>query len=151
MNPNSRTVKIVETSLARLEAAIAATPSTAAGELTAMEAIGLLDEIRRLERKWVEQIAAGSPRRKPTDYAVMEGWCRRWLRATAVLTVLPEPIASKLAEERTVVERDIRVSTGFGFHAGPAFFVVGFPLNTDELRAVFTMGLRTSGIGITWR
>ncbi|HET7220145.1 MAG TPA: BamA/TamA family outer membrane protein [Vicinamibacterales bacterium] len=48
-------------------------------------------------------------------------------------------------------ERDIRVSTGFGFHAGPAFFVVGFPLNTDELRAVFTMGLRTSGIGITWR
>jgi Omp85 superfamily domain len=47
-------------------------------------------------------------------------------------------------------KRDIRVSTGFGFHAGPAFFVVGFPLNTDDLRAVFTMGLRTSGIGIKW-
>ena len=33
-------------------------------------------------------------------------------------------------------ERHVRVSTGFGFHAGPAFLVVGFPLNTDNLRAV---------------
>jgi hypothetical protein len=47
-------------------------------------------------------------------------------------------------------ERRVRVSTGFGFHAGPAFFVVGFPLNTDNVRAVFTMGLRTTGIGIRW-
>ena len=30
-------------------------------------------------------------------------------------------------------ERHVRVSTGFGFHAGPAFLVVGFPLNTDNL------------------
>ena len=50
----------------------------------------------------------------------------------------------------TNAERDVRVSTGIGFHAGPAFFMVGFPLNTDDFRAVFTMGLRTSGIGITW-
>jgi hypothetical protein len=47
-------------------------------------------------------------------------------------------------------ERQVRVSTGVGFHAGPAFFVVGFPLNTDELRAVFTMGLRIPGVGIRW-
>ena len=47
-------------------------------------------------------------------------------------------------------ERKVRVSTGFGFHAGPAFFVVGFPLNTDNVRAVFTMGLRVSGVGIKW-
>jgi surface antigen Omp85-like protein len=47
--------------------------------------------------------------------------------------------------------REVRVSTGIGFRAGPAFFIVGFPLNTDDFRAVFTMGLRTSGIGITWR
>ncbi len=47
-------------------------------------------------------------------------------------------------------ERQVRVSTGFGFHAGPAFFVVGFPLNTDNLSAVFTMGLRIPGVGIRW-
>ena len=44
-------------------------------------------------------------------------------------------------------ERQVRVSTGFGFHAGPAFFVVGFPLNTDNLSAVVTMGLRIPGSG----
>jgi len=47
-------------------------------------------------------------------------------------------------------ERQVRVSTGVGFHAGPTFFVVGFPLNTDNLRAVFTMGLRIPGVGIRW-
>jgi hypothetical protein len=47
-------------------------------------------------------------------------------------------------------ERHIRVSTGFGFHAGPAFCFVGFPLNTDKLTAVFTMGLRIPGAGIRW-
>jgi hypothetical protein len=59
MNPNSRTVKIIETSLARLEAAVAA-PLADGGESARMDALGLLDEIRRLERKWVEQIAAAS-------------------------------------------------------------------------------------------
>ena len=47
-------------------------------------------------------------------------------------------------------ERHVRVSTGFGFHAGPAFFVVGFPLNTDNLSAVVAMGLRIPGVGIRW-
>jgi hypothetical protein len=47
-------------------------------------------------------------------------------------------------------ERRVRVSTGFGFHAGPAFFVVGFPLNTDNLSAIFTMGLRIPGVGTRW-
>jgi hypothetical protein len=47
-------------------------------------------------------------------------------------------------------ERKTRVSTGVGFHAGPAFFVVGFPLNTDNLSAVFTMGLKIPGVGIRW-
>ncbi len=37
-------------------------------------------------------------------------------------------------------ERKVRVSTGFGFHAGPAFLVVGFPLNTDNLTAVACHG-----------
>jgi hypothetical protein len=47
-------------------------------------------------------------------------------------------------------ERHVRVSTGLGFNAGPAFFVIGFPLNTDDFRAVFTMGLRIRGMGIRW-
>ena len=47
-------------------------------------------------------------------------------------------------------ERQVRVSTGFGFHAGPAFLVVGFPLNTDNLTAVVSLGLRIPGIGIRW-
>lgn len=47
-------------------------------------------------------------------------------------------------------ERRVRASAGFGFHAGPAFFTVGFPLNTDNLTAIFTVGLRTSGVGIRW-
>ena len=47
-------------------------------------------------------------------------------------------------------ERQVRVSTGFGFHAGPAFLVVGFPLNTDNLTAVVTLGLRIPGVGIRW-
>jgi hypothetical protein len=109
MNPNSRTVKIIETSLARLEAAVAA-PMADGGESAGMDALGLLDEIRRLERKWVEQIAAGSPRRKPTDYAVMEGWCRRWLRATSRLTDPPGPPGSGLSAQRAVVEQEIRTN-----------------------------------------
>lgn len=47
-------------------------------------------------------------------------------------------------------ERRTRASTGFGLHIGPAFFVVGFPLNTDNLTAVVTLGLRTQGLGVSW-
>ncbi len=50
----------------------------------------------------------------------------------------------------TGTERKVRVSTGFGLHAGPAFVVVGFPLNTDNLTAVVTLGLRIKGLGIRW-
>jgi hypothetical protein len=46
-------------------------------------------------------------------------------------------------------ERQVRVSAGFGFYAGPAYLVVGFPLNTDQLRAVFTVGLRVTP-GLRW-
>jgi outer membrane protein assembly factor BamA len=41
----------------------------------------------------------------------------------------------------------VRTATGLGFHPGPAFFTVGFPLNTDNMSAVFTMGIRL-GLGI---
>jgi hypothetical protein len=41
-------------------------------------------------------------------------------------------------------DRRMRVSTGLTAHPGPVFFTVGFPLNTDEFGAVFTMGFRFS-------
>jgi hypothetical protein len=50
----------------------------------------------------------------------------------------------------TGTERKFRVATGVGFHPGPVFFTLGFPVNTDDLRAVFTMGVRFSGAGIAW-
>jgi hypothetical protein len=42
----------------------------------------------------------------------------------------------------------VRVATGIGFHPGPFFMTVGFPLNTDDVRAVFTTGIRFGGIGV---
>jgi hypothetical protein len=47
-------------------------------------------------------------------------------------------------------ERRIRVAAGFGFHAGPAFLSLGFPLNTETVRAVVAVGLRIPGMGIRW-
>jgi Omp85 superfamily domain len=46
--------------------------------------------------------------------------------------------------------RRVRVSSGFGFHAGPAFLLVGFPLNTDNVSATVALGLRVPGMGIRW-
>jgi len=42
-------------------------------------------------------------------------------------------------------ESRVRASTGVTYNPGPVFFTVGFPLNTNEFRAVFTMGLRFPG------
>ena len=42
-------------------------------------------------------------------------------------------------------ESRVRASTGVTYNPGPVFMTVGFPLNTDEFRAVFTMGLRFPG------
>jgi outer membrane protein assembly factor BamA len=42
----------------------------------------------------------------------------------------------------------VRVATGLGFNGGPFFALVGFPLNTDDVRAVFTTGVRFGGIGV---
>jgi hypothetical protein len=43
----------------------------------------------------------------------------------------------------------VRVASGLGVHAGPFFMTVGFPLNTDDVRAVFTTGVRFGAIGAT--
>jgi hypothetical protein len=42
----------------------------------------------------------------------------------------------------------VRVAAGLGIHTGPFFMTVGFPLNTDEVRAVFTTGVRFGGISL---
>ena len=47
-------------------------------------------------------------------------------------------------------DRRFRVSTGLSFHAGPAFASVGFPLNTDNLTAVFSMGVRIGETNLRW-
>ena len=73
MNKNSRTISLILSNLARLET----------DELsTALDALGVLDEIRRLRRKWDEQVAAGSPRRIGADFREMKGWLRRWVLAS---------------------------------------------------------------------
>lgn len=50
----------------------------------------------------------------------------------------------------TGTEQRVRVSTGFTLQAGPAFFIVGVPLNTDSLSAIVMMGLRMPGVGARW-
>ena len=46
-------------------------------------------------------------------------------------------------------DNEVRFSAGLGFEGGPAFLTVGFPLNTDNLTAIVSLGLRlTGGIGI---
>lgn len=39
-------------------------------------------------------------------------------------------------------ERKVRVSTGFGIISGPFFMTFGFPLNTNDFRMVFAIGLQ---------
>ena len=73
MNKNSRTISLILSNLARLETD---------GSSTALDALGVLDEIRRLRRKWDEQVAANSPRRIEADFAEMKGWLRRWTLAS---------------------------------------------------------------------
>jgi hypothetical protein len=41
----------------------------------------------------------------------------------------------------------VRIAAGVGIHPGPFFMTLGFPLNTDDVRAVFTTGVRFGGIG----
>ena len=72
MNKSSRTIAMILSALARLETDASS---------TALEALALLDEIRRLRRKWDEQVKANSPRRIERDFREMAGWLRRWALA----------------------------------------------------------------------
>jgi hypothetical protein len=46
--------------------------------------------------------------------------------------------------------RRIRTSAGLTFNPGPVFLTMGFPLNTSEFGAVFTMGVRFSSARISF-
>jgi hypothetical protein len=48
----------------------------------------------------------------------------------------------------TGTDARVRVSSGIGLHADPFFMTLGFPLNTDDVRAVFTTGIRFGEIRI---
>ncbi len=83
MNKSSRTISLILSSLARLETDASS---------SALEALGLLDEIRRLRRKWDEQVTANSPRRIEEDFREMNGWLRRWtIAAQRILDSDDEP------------------------------------------------------------
>ena len=104
MSKSSRTVKLIESSLLRLEVdSEAARP----GESVVFDALGVLEEIRLLERKWREQVAAGSPRRIDADFATMKGWYRRWLLAAKRLTPERDDLASRLREACARVEQSL--------------------------------------------
>ena len=97
MNRNSRSIRLIETYLADLEANAAAAPA---------DALLVLDEIRRLRRKWDEQVAAGSTRRVEADFKTMNGWLRRWLLvARQVLSREPDESLQGAAE---TVEESLR-------------------------------------------
>ena len=95
MSKSSRTVKLIELSLHRLEVD---SETGAGGESVVFDALGVLEEIRLLERKWRGQVAAGSPRRIDADFATMKGWYRRWLLAAKRLTPEGSDLAARLRE-----------------------------------------------------
>jgi hypothetical protein len=102
MSKSSRTVKLIEASLLRLEVA---SETGAGGDAVIYDALGVLEEIRLLERKWREQVAAGSPRRIESDFATMKGWYRRWLLAGKRLSAQRGDLADRLREACAQVER----------------------------------------------
>jgi Omp85 superfamily domain len=50
----------------------------------------------------------------------------------------------------TSADKKARASAGLGFHGGTSFAEVSFPLNTDNLTAIFTFGLRFSEKPFRW-
>jgi hypothetical protein len=100
MNKNSRTISLILSALARLE-----TDESS----TALDALGLLDEIRRLRRKWDEQVAADSPRRIDSDFREMNGWLRRWVIASRA--VLARDNVPQLRDAIARVQTELRAES----------------------------------------
>jgi hypothetical protein len=104
MNKSSRTISLILSSLARLETDASS---------TALDALGVLDEIRRLRRKWDAQVKANSPRRIERDFREMAGWLRRW-------TLVADQIVGKddLPQLRVAIA-DVRREVDGGSGGGP--------------------------------
>lgn len=100
MNRNVRTIRLIESSLQHLESEPAP---------NALEALGLLDELRRLERKWNEQVEAGSPRRIDADFVTLRNWYQRSI-AIAQRAGGDEAMITLLHEEGAKLEREMRSS-----------------------------------------
>lgn len=98
MNKNSYTVSIIQSLLDGIESDPAAAP---------IEAIGLLDELRRLERKWHAQVAAGSTRRIDADFKTLGGWYRRWIVASKAI-LKRHPGDARLQAEIAAVELELK-------------------------------------------
>ena len=82
------------------------------------------------------------------------GGDRMFLRVDRVPLSRPRDVPRFRIGRRRRQTARIRFSTGLGFNPGPVFFTLGFPLNTEEFRAVFTMGLRFPRLGFSkddWR
>ena len=105
MNKNNRTYLLITRSLDRLDSAAASPERLTPEQLNeaAMDAVGLLDELCRLRRKWDEQAAANDPRRTPADFRTHDQWLKRWwLAAGRLADAVRDPAIA--AAVRTAVE-----------------------------------------------
>ena len=102
MNKNNRTYLLITRSHDRLELAAGSPDRLAPEQLdaAAMDAVGLLDELRRLRRKWDEQAADNDPRRTPSDFRAHDQWVRRWrLAADRLIPAVGDPAAAAALRE----------------------------------------------------
>jgi hypothetical protein len=96
MNKSIRTISLILSMLDRLESD---------EQSTAIDALALLDEIRRLRRKWDAQVAANSPRRIEADFREMTGWLRRWMIASK--RILAKDDVPQLRDAVAAVEAEL--------------------------------------------
>ena len=98
MNKTARQYRLIESQFDDLESGASS---------TAADAMLLLDELRRLERKWREQVEANSPRRIESDFRTLEGWYRRWVLASQrVLGRAPdEPLQRAIDDVRDALDK----------------------------------------------
>ncbi len=93
----AHSVELFERRLADAEASMA----------DVMELVGLHDELARVERKWREQMAAGSDRRRTTDPAKLDAWFDRLGRQIAAALRQPggDPAERALLESAAAAIR----------------------------------------------
>jgi hypothetical protein len=97
MNRTARQYRLIESLFDELESGKTSAPA---------DAMLLLDELRRLERKWREQVEAGSGRRIDSDFRTLEGWYRRW--GIAAKRVLANTVNDALRAAIQDVKRSLR-------------------------------------------